>query len=55
MWIERTDQHLEQPQAWLWATFEDSLTSTGDDEQRQCNFPPAKLESPLVRPLSTSG
>lgn len=48
-------QHCEQPQAWLWRTFADSVTSTLLVEQWQWSFPPGKLAVPLVRPLSISG
>lgn len=48
-------QHLEQPQAWLWATLLFKVISTWSEAQRQWSFPPEKLLEPGVMPLSIRG
>jgi len=48
-------QHCEHPQAWLWSTLLLRVTSILFAAQRQCNFPPAKVELPFVNPLSIIG
>lgn len=48
-------QHFEQPQAWLWATFVSSVTSTGLLEHLHCSLPPLLFGSPGLMPLSING
>ena len=48
-------QHLEQPQAWLWATFESRVTSTLLLEHLHWSCPPALSWWPFEMPLSTKG
>jgi len=48
-------QHLEQPQAWLWRTFEESETATFSEGQWQERVPPEKDSEPFFNPLSMRG
>src|SRR3569833_178077 len=48
-------QHLEQPQAWLWATWAPIFTFTGLDAHLHTRVPPEKPAEPFLRPLSSDG
>jgi hypothetical protein len=46
---------MVQPQTWLWAHWDDTLTSTGLLLHLQRRVPPEKLSAAGVMPLSTEG
>lgn len=48
-------QHLEQPQAWLWATLEERVTVTRLEGQWQWRVPPGWFGLPFVMPLLRAG
>src|ERR1700761_8803679 len=48
-------QHLEQPQAWLWATAAPIFTFTGLDVHLHTRVPPANEGEPFFRPPSSVG